>query len=433
MPAPPSLISVRFPGSVAAAFLLASCTLTSSDWEPQPLSAETPAETEPSEEVVSAEADGGAVVATPACRGLECQVSSPLPLEVTCEDGFLNQNESDMDCGGSCQQACGVGARCRDDGDCESGSYCAPETSSCEVPTCTAGLKNGAELLVDCGGGQCPGCAAGTACAVPGDCESGVCDAELCAAATCADSVENQDETDADCGGSCEPCEAGRACLTDANCQSGVCSAGLCAAATCTDGVENQDETALDCGGSCEPCETGLGCLDAADCVSRVCGALGCAPGALLCCQAPSCDDDVANGTEPFVDCGDATCGGCPVGNACASSQQCATGLCQGGRCAVAPTCTDNIVNGLETGIDCGGPTCPRCRDLLACNVPADCVNNNCDPTGTCISCGDATRNGTETDVDCGGADPACQRCAAGQACGSNGDCATGFCLGGFC
>jgi hypothetical protein len=431
-----SLVFFRCPESVAVAFLLASCTLTSSDWEPSPLSAPPPEEAAETGDVLSpdVEADAGATVTSPACDdGQECQVASPLPLDVTCGDGLLNQDESDMDCGGSCQKACGLGASCRDDGDCESGSYCAPETASCEVPRCTDGLKNGAEVLADCGGGTCAGCPPGSACALAIDCESAVCDAGLCAAATCTDGVKNQNETDLDCGGSCSPCDIGRACLAGANCQSFVCTAGLCAAASCTDGVKNQNETDVDCGGSCDPCDTGLACVVAADCASAVCGALACAPGALLCCQAPSCDDDVANGTEPFVDCGNAACGGCPVGNTCGLSQQCITGLCQGGRCAVPPTCTDNITNGLESDTDCGGPDCPRCRDLSECNGPGDCINNNCDPTGICISCGDATRNGTETDVDCGGADPFCLRCAPGQACGSNSDCATGFCLGGFC
>jgi hypothetical protein len=435
MSASRSLISSRGSESVAIAFFLASCTLTSSDWEPRPIDAATPEAAAQSGEVVSTDmnADAGAIVITPACEGPGCEVSSALPLDVTCGDGLLNRDESDMDCGGSCQRPCGLGARCRDDGDCESGSYCAPETGSCEAPTCTDGRKNGDELLVDCGGGLCRGCPAGTACSSASDCESAVCAAELCAAATCTDAIENQDETDSDCGGSCGPCEAGRACLAGLDCESGVCSAGLCAAATCTDTIKNQDETDADCGGSCDPCGTGLVCVAPADCASRVCGALGCAAGALLCCQAPSCADEVANGSEPFVDCGNLACGGCPVGNACLLSQQCATGLCQGGRCAVPPTCTDDITNGLESDTDCGGPTCPPCQDLSDCNSAADCLNNNCDPTGTCISCGDATRNGTETDVDCGGSDPACQRCPAGRACDSNGDCATPLCVGGIC
>ena len=47
---------------------------------------------------------------------------------------------------------------------------------------------------------------------------------------TCADGIQNQDETDIDCGGVCAPC------------------------ATCSDGIMNQGETGIDCGGPCDPC-----------------------------------------------------------------------------------------------------------------------------------------------------------------------------------
>ena len=48
-----------------------------------------------------------------------------------------------------------------------------------------------------------------------------------CTKETCDDGIENQDETDIDCGGECAPCP------------------------TCTDGIKNQNETEIDCGGIC--------------------------------------------------------------------------------------------------------------------------------------------------------------------------------------
>lgn len=433
-----SVILIGGPEAAAVAFLLASCTLTSSDWEPEPLSAGAIEGIEGATlPAPVAGMDAGSIEISTACEGAECQVSSMLPLDATCGDGLLNQDESDIDCGGSCQRACAIGAGCRDDADCESGSYCALETTSCEIPTCTDDVRNGAEVLADCGGGQCKGCPAGTPCASAADCESGVCagEAGACAAASCEDSVKNQGESDADCGGEdCAPCADGRACAAGTDCQSAICSGGSCAAASCADSVKNQDETGADCGGeNCAPCGAGLECASAADCASRVCVASGCAPGVARCCQPPSCSDDVANGTEPFIDCGDASCGGCPVGNACVLNQNCATGLCEAGVCTAPPTCSDEIQNGAETDVDCGGGNCPRCSDLSDCDEDTDCFNNNCDASGVCISCGDATINGTETDVDCGGADPACQRCPAGSLCTSNADCATTFCLAGVC
>merc|ERR1739847_170988 len=49
---------------------------------------------------------------------------------------------------------------------------------------------------------------------------------------TCEDGIQNQDETNTDCGGVCPACE------------------------TCEDGIQNQDETDTDCGGVCTACET---------------------------------------------------------------------------------------------------------------------------------------------------------------------------------
>ncbi|EDM76079.1 putative lipoprotein [Plesiocystis pacifica SIR-1] len=64
----------------------------------------------------------------------------------------------------------------------------------------------------------------------------------------------------------------------------------------CMNGRLDGDETDVDCGGSCEPCADGLGCAEGPDCASGVCE-----DGT---CQAPTCDDEVANGGEYGVDCG---------------------------------------------------------------------------------------------------------------------------------
>ena len=53
------------------------------------------------------------------------------------------------------------------------------------MPTCTDKIKNGAETDVDCGGGTCPACATGKACAKGSDC-AGLCSAGKCIwASTC--------------------------------------------------------------------------------------------------------------------------------------------------------------------------------------------------------------------------------------------------------
>lgn len=47
---------------------------------------------------------------------------------------------------------------------------------------------------------------------------------------TCSDGIQNQNETNVDCGGVCSVCQ------------------------TCSDGIQNQGETAIDCGGPCGLC-----------------------------------------------------------------------------------------------------------------------------------------------------------------------------------
>ncbi len=82
----------------------------------------------------------------------------------TCDDGILNQDEVETDCGGSVCEPCQV------------------------LPTCNDGEQNGDEEGTDCGGSQCE------ACIVP---------------PTCDDGEQNGDETGIDCGGStCAACNA---------------------------------------------------------------------------------------------------------------------------------------------------------------------------------------------------------------------------------
>ena len=274
-------------------------------------------------------------------------------------------------------------------------------------------------------------CNQGQACAVVGDCVSGVCLSKICAAAACGDGVRNGTETDVDCGGgSCPPCDVPKMCGTSgANCVSGVCTSGKCVAPLCTDNVKNGTETDKDCGGSCatattpKKCTAGQGCLVAADCADGVCGA-----GNL--CQAHSCSDGVKNGDESDVDCGGSCLTSsnkvCAVGKMCGTSgANCAQGVCKSGVCAPA-TCTDMTKNGMEIGVDCGAVSgCPLCPAGQPCGTGADCSSGSC-VANVCAapSCTDLIKNGLETDKDCGGGGGAsmCPRCAAGGACLVNTD-----------
>jgi hypothetical protein len=148
------------------------------------------------------------------------------PVGPTCVDGRMNGDETDVDCGGSRCEACGVNGGCRVDGDCVSGTRC--EGGFCRTPICANGMLDPGEVAIDCGG-DCPGCADGTACTTGEDCRSGRCEAGVCT--SCSDGVRNGDETDTDCGGAtCAACGGGRVCLAPSDCRSGECTGGTCEA-----------------------------------------------------------------------------------------------------------------------------------------------------------------------------------------------------------
>ncbi len=103
--------------------------------------------------------------------------------------------------------------------------------------------------------GSCVACLLPTQC--PGD---GACVAYTCQVASCTDGVKNQDESDVDCGGSTcsKKCDDGRHCKMDGDCESTLCQTNECRPATCSNGTLDTGETDIDCGGSaCLTCVNG--------------------------------------------------------------------------------------------------------------------------------------------------------------------------------
>ncbi len=279
-------------------------------------------------------------------------------------------------------------------------------------PTCVDGWLNGDETDLDCGG-PCGPCAAGGGCLTDADCQSQICTADKCAAPACDDGVLNGFETDVDCGGNCGGCMVSERCLVGSNCLSGSCRSGFCVEPTCDDGVRNGNELGIDCGGGCGPCPDGQPCEDGDGCDSGVCG------GGL--CQPAACDDGVPNGTETDTDCGGPACGPCAAPGACLAGGDCDSRVCLGNVCQ-APTCFDGVTNGDELGLDCAG-SCPPCPGGQPCVLNLDCISQRC-TDGVCEAptCADGLANGNETDVDCGGPCPACafnQDCATFSDCQS--------------
>ena len=97
---------------------------------------------------------------------------------------------------------------------------------------CRDRVRDGDETDVDCGG-SCQPCADGLACSLATDCQSAGCDAGRCRAATCGDGVRDGIESDADCGGPCGVCATGQTCAAATDCASGACSNSSASAGVC--------------------------------------------------------------------------------------------------------------------------------------------------------------------------------------------------------
>ncbi|KAI8471296.1 MAG: hypothetical protein J3K34DRAFT_235982 [Monoraphidium minutum] len=337
----------------------------------------------------------------------------------SCGDGQMNGDETDIDCGGSCLP-CADGKSCSADMDCQSkvcpaiitsNSTLNPTLFKCFPSSCDDGTLNGNETDVDCGGLVCPPCSSTLKCQGPSDCESQVCnELKTCESHSCLDGVKNGKETSIDCGGGdCPQCMESLACLISEDCASGACVGLSCLPATCDDGIINGQETDLDCGGlQCRGCPASMECQVDSDCLSMVCVSTSNS------CGEPSCSDTVQNGDETDIDCG-GTCAPCPDGRTCLGNLDCLSERCSSGTCS----CGDGQMNGDETDIDCGG-SCLPCADGKSCSADMDCQSMVCDPTDErCLkpSCQDTIQNGNEAGVDCGGM--TCPRCSSKYDCPS--------------
>ncbi len=125
-------------------------------------------------------------------------------------------------------------------------------------------------------------CATGAACTDNSDCTSNFCPSNVCTETSCSDNIENQDETDIDCGGSCNKCQINQTCNVNSDCQSTNCEFGSCKEPDqCTDGQLGIGEASVDCGGICATkCSAGKNCDDDDDCKTGLwCGNSVCKSG----------------------------------------------------------------------------------------------------------------------------------------------------------
>jgi hypothetical protein len=99
--------------------------------------------------------------------------------------------------------------------------------------------------------------------------------------------------------------------------------------------------------------------------------------------------------------------------------------------CSDKLACINGVKDGTETAIDCGGSCPTKCADGQACVANSDCANGFCDANKcAAASCTDGVLNGSESAIDCGGT---CPGCVNGKACTSNGDCTSHGCVASIC
>jgi len=110
---------------------------------------------------------------------------------------------------------------------CESG-----RCASAPTDTCHDRVVDGDETDVDCGGSCDRKCPEAGHCIVATDCASHACDGATCAAPSCTDGVRDGVETDVDCGSTCGACATGQQCYSDAD-----CGAGHTCGPPCTDDI----------------------------------------------------------------------------------------------------------------------------------------------------------------------------------------------------
>jgi hypothetical protein len=295
----------------------------------------------------------------------------------------------------------------------------------------------------DCGGEDCRACELGLRCAEGSDCLEGECLEGFCQNPGCDNDVQDETETDIDCGGDCKPCTTGQICEVDRDCDSFICTEELvCAGATCDDGLQNGDETGRDCGGGmCDGCPPGSPCLAAIDCLSGVCDeetmvcVVFCVPG------AAECDADLSVECETNLLTSPDHCGGCNM--PCVYDHGVAG--CVGGTCRLESCeepwddCNGDESDGCETDTSSIADACGGCNiECPAVNGTPSCEDSTCgiDCDDGFADCDGNPANGCEGSVNdvlhCGACDYECPEDDGKTAYCVDGDCGQTECEPGF-
>lgn len=347
----------------------------------------------------------------------------PATCQGSCIDGACVPT-GEMDAG-SCG---GKDAPCCSGGKCFLGLSCVAGVCQVGGDSPDAGMNSGTDAGMDAGtpdAGTVKKAPVGSACTANSQCTTGECRILGFPNGYCTKSCSANSD-----------CPSGSRCGADPNDSSGTSKVCLeaCApagsAASCrTDYVCDQHNVSG--GGGCVPeCNSAITCGAATTCDARgfCCGANGYA-----CCDGTSCDTGLSCGTNGYCKPASAPDAGTstnqPIGAACASNSNCASGICvhedPGGSssCSTGPCfpggyCID----------DCTSSACPSgssCSPYLAANPV--CLKN-CSQPGTSNGC----RSGYVCDKNW---IPNVTQAICVDACNSDADCnsATLDCSGGFC
>ncbi len=372
--------------------------------------------------------DGNACTVGDVCQNGTC-VGQPMDcsnLDDACHTGAC--------VGGTCVAQALTGNPC-DDGDaCTVGD-------TCQNGTCVGQAKDCSAMSDQCNDGVCVGgtctkqprtgnaCDDGNACTVGDTCQNGACVGQpkdcsylsdqcndgVCVSGTCV----QQPRTD-------DPCDDGDACTVGDTCQAGVCQGqpmdcsayddachkGACIGGTCV--AQPLTGNACDDGNACtvgDTCQNGTCVGQPKDCsyLSDQCNTGVCQGGS--CTKQPhggSCND--GNACTVGDTCQNGTCKGQAM-DCSYLSDQCNIGVCSGGACIKQPK---------------GGP----CNDGNACTVGDTCQNGTC--SGTPKDCSYLTDQ-CNTGVCSGGScikKPHGGSCSDGNACTVNDACINGACKG---
>ncbi len=341
-------------------------------------------------------------------------------IEATCDDGILNQSETDIDCGGTSCAPCGESLSCLADADCASRVCDRLDSNVCEqAGVCGNGMLEEGEACEDGNTGDGDGCNTdclremGEVCSLNEQCESEACDtlvSNTCVPpGVCGNGILEPGEG-CDDGGR----KASDGCNADCLKESGESCGGNneCASSIC-DATENPDR--------CEPVDTcgnsKLEGLESCD-DGNTRGGDGC---------NSICRKEIGQTCSNDAECSSLVCDTTENPDVCEPSNSCGNGrietdeVCDDGNTVAADGCSSECLN--ENG--------------QTCSADDECQSGACDTmfTGRCVpvgECGNGILDPGEScedgNIDPGdGCDEDCLR-ELGEPCGANDECGSGVC-----